>query len=291
MIYSGHGMNYAIKDLMQTSTRLALGFAVLLVASRSFAADDLRTDLVVDLTDAGRKFRPATPEHPAYYYPAVRGYTPSGAILAGEKAPPPEDVEHLIARALAKQGYRLMTSQHPPSLLLMFWWGYKAPEIRDDHIEGAWTGKLSILQQIQQGKINTGQSVNGGEMEELVFGSSYAADTPGGQANPSARWQTLVQESRIPRYYVMISALDFDAATRHKETIVLWTARISTGQWAHTLDEVLPTLLDRMAPQLGRATDGPMLLSAPALPMGHVEVGKPYVRTDPGGPAAAPANQ
>jgi uncharacterized protein (DUF2461 family) len=78
--------------------------------------------------------------------------------------------------------------------------------------------------------------------------------------------------SRYPRYFLMVSALDFKAALR-KEYIVLWTARVSTDLTGHSLDEVLPSLIAAGAPMFGRDTNGPDFSDRPIVPMGHVEVG------------------
>jgi len=297
--------------IVNSLVRFAFGVAALFFASGAMAdSSDLKVDLVVDVTDAGSKIPPATPEHPAYYYPVVRGYSPRGAVLPYQKPPPPlADVERLIAKELAKQGYWLATKQAPPSLLLMFWWGYKAPQMDDEQVEPSYTTRgmnmsqfivdmhdsqkvaeditQQVTQEIQNGTINSNQSLNGNEMEELVFGSRYEAELAV-QWKANAREATLRQESRIARYYVIISALDFNAAVRERKIVVLWTARVSTSVWGCNLDEVLPALVAKMAPMLGRDTNGPEITSVPAVPLGRVEVGAPYVKVDLVKPAIPP---
>jgi len=44
----------------------------------------------------------------------------------------------------------------------------------------------------------------------------------------------------------------------------------------------------KMAPMLGRDTNGPEITSVPAVPVGHVEVGAPYVKIDRANPAIPP---
>jgi len=229
-------------------------------AARAFNA--IKVVVVVDVADAGKKFPPPTPAHPTYFYPVTRGYTVGQGFVEGEKPPPPTAaVQHLIALALAKQGYLVATTQSPPSLLLMFWWGYKAPVI-----SGA-------------GLLPTDVMTNETELEELVFGSHHDRNTY--EYNPSLRLQALTAAARVPRYYVTVSALDFAAATREKKVVILWTAHISTELYGHTLEEVLPTLIATGAPQFGRDTGGALwpFKSVQLAPMGHVEVGTPYLRT------------
>jgi hypothetical protein len=288
---------------MRAIPYVALGLLALLPARLVRADDDdgnnLKVDVVVDLTDDGQKITRPTAAHPAYYYPVVRGYTHSGDVLAGEKPPPPDpDVEHLIAKALAEQGYLLATRTHPPSLVLMFWWGYKAPLFAGPTSGGAGSmnsgagatptnAAVAINEALQSGVMGTNVMENGGEMEQLVYGSNHDRNT--GAYAQSVRLDTLNQEARVPRYYVIVSALDYAAATQQKKAVVLWTAFISTGLYGHTLDQVLPSLITAGAPKFGRDTDGaqwPMAV-VPIVPMGRVEIGAPYVKAYPT-QAAAP---
>ena len=128
---------------------------------------------------------------------------------------------------------------------------------------------------------------NGGEMEQLVYGSNHDRNTDA--YTHSVRLDTLNQEARVPRYYVIVSALDYAALTQQKKAVVLWTAFVSTDLYGHTLDQVLPSLITAGAPMFGRDTDGaqwPMAV-VPIVPMGRVEVGTPYVKQYSAQPAAS----
>jgi hypothetical protein len=256
----------------------------------------IKVDVVVDVTDAGEKIPRPTSDHPVYFYPVTRGYTLGQAIIEGEKPPPPTaDVQRLIVVALAKQGYLLATKQSPPTLLLMFWWGYKVPVMAGATNGGATTlasangGGVGgspgnaldgINRAAQSGLLPTEVMTNESEMEDLVLGATHDRNTD--QMDPGLRIQALTAAARNPRYYVMVSALDFAAAAQQKKVIVLWTARISTDLEGHTLEEVLPTLIASGAPMFGQDTNGALwpFPSVPLVPMGHVEVGTPYLKTD-----------
>jgi hypothetical protein len=281
------------------AARFAFCLAALLPARVVRADDDnnLKVDVVVDMTDEGEKITRPTPAHPAYYYPVVRGYTQAGDVVAGEKTPPPTpEVWRLIGKTLAEQGYQMGSKVSPPSLLLMFWWGYKAPIFVGASSGGAGStnsgaggapGGNNVERMLQAGVMPSNVMVNGNEMEQLVFGSNHDRNTY--SANPTTRMDSLNFESRIPRYYVTISALDFAAATQQKKLVVLWTAYMSTGLTGHTLDQVLPSLIAAGAPMWGRDTDGAQwpLKEVPIVPMGHVVVGTPYVNAPGSTPAAA----
>jgi hypothetical protein len=219
------------------------------------------------------------------------------------------EVQRLIAKALADQGYLLATKISPPSLLFMFWWGYKAPVMQGATNGGAAelgsqnTGaiggplfakvgpQLGINEAAQSGVLPTNVMNNEYEMEDLVFGSNYDRNT--NEFVPTLRMQALKDESRIARYYVTVSALDYAAATQQKKAVVLWTAHMSTDLYGHTLDQVLPSLIAAGAGMFGKDTHGALwpLPTVPLVPMGRVVVGAPYVKTDLSQPPAPAANR
>jgi len=300
---------------MNASFRLVLCLAALLSARAALADDDsaIKVDVVVDITDAGKNIPRPTPAHPAYFYPYTCGYTLGQGFVGSEPPPPPTvEVQRLIAKALAEQGYLLATKKSPPSLVLIFWWGYKAPVMEGETDGGAASvhskngggiggspaaagNKNNSLQgglayqvgeAVQAGLLPTNQLTNGSEMEDLVFGSNNDRNTS--EWHPSLRLQALNDEARTARYYVTVSALDFAAAAQRKQPIVLWTAHMSTDLYGHTLDQVLPSLIAAGAPLFGKDTGGALwpLPLVPLTPMGRVEVGTPYVKTYPTPPTA-----
>ena len=261
---------------------------------------EIRVDVVVDTTDAGEKVTPPSPGHPVYFVQVTRGY-----ITGGEKPPPPTPaVQRLLARALYDQGYKLATKKSPPSLLLMFWWGYMAPIILNGQNssqgnfssgspgagglgsgftsnQGAGAGEVFGL--ALHGMLPANVVENHTEMEQLVLGSKFEPDSL--QDHPSLRLQAALQATQSARYYVIVSALDYKEAVK-KNFLVLWTARMSTELEDHTLDQVLPALVSAGAPQFGRDSHGPQMMSAPVVPMGHVEVGTAVLKPDSPGPKA-----
>ena len=88
-----------------------------------------------------------------------------------------------------------------------------------------------------------------------------------------------------PRYYVMISAFDFQSWLHHKP-VLLWRAHVSTELWGHYFDQVVGTLINTAAPLFGRETKMPHFVSAQVLPLGRVIVGTPEVKNYP---SASPA--
>jgi hypothetical protein len=264
------------------------------------ADDELQVDVVVDTTLSGEKIAPATPEHPVYYFPVTKGYVVGGKTLTDQAPPPPKPaVERLIARALYAQGYRFCNAKNPPSILLMLWWGYMAPIVN----EGTGTAESSMNQGSSQmrgmgggfgnnqgaaasavfgaamhGMLPTNIEENQNQMQELVMGSNFEPDSL--QNHPSMRLETAIEAARNPRYYLMISAMDFKQAVEKKKFVVYWTERVSTDLEGQTLEGVLPTLIKVGVPHCGRDTDGPLISGEKRVPEGTVDWGTPVEKTD-----------
>jgi len=220
------------------SINAALCLAALFPASIGLARDNtIRVDVVVDVTPAGEKVPLPSAAQPVSYFPYTAGFTVAGEIPPGAEEPPPTAaVQHLLARALADEGYRVATKASPPSVFLAFWWGYKS----GDHAA----------------------------MEELVLGSEYDDNAVVNQ--PSLRLQAALSVMDEPRYYLIVSAMDLGDLRRGKYT-VLWTARASTELEGSHFDEVLPAMITAAAPRFGRKTNGPEFTEATITPMGHAE--------------------
>ena len=263
------------------------------------AEDELRVDVVVDATDAGEKLAPPTPDHPVYYYPVTKGYVTGGQPLADQAPPPPTiAVQRLLAKALYAQGYRVMNREHPATLILMLWWGYLAPIVMEGGGSAAagfdqgssqmrgmggsfgsnQQGAGAVMGLAVHGMLPANVEENNNQMQELVLGSKFEPDSL--QNHPSLRLETAVEAARRARYYLMVSALDFKEANEHKKFVVYWTARVSTDLEGNTLDGVLPALIESGAPHFGRDTDGPLIMGAKPVPLGHVEMGTPVLKTD-----------
>ncbi len=278
---------------MRTHLRLALCILAVTAPRILVAADDdIKVDLVVDLTKEGEDVTPPSPGHPVYYFPIIKGYEEGGAKLDGQ--PPPPDkyrVFNLVAKELDRQGYKIVHKGLKPTLLVMFWWGYKAPitSANGGFVGGRAAGTISggaagINAALQSGEIETNTLLNPDEMKELVLGSQYQSGFGDTEKNLlGIRMDKLKLAWLVPRYYFMVSAMDFDTAMHERDSKgrpvfkVYWTARISTEVVDHTLAEVLPALIKDAAPALGRKTNGPQWLDAP-VPQGHVTNGTPVMK-------------
>jgi hypothetical protein len=97
----------------------------------------------------------------------------------------------------------------------------------------------------------------------------------------------VIHEERQPRYYLMVSAFDFQAWRSH-HVVLLWQARVSVPLWGHYLYEVMPTLVAAGVPAFGQQTGRPQQFTTDVIPAGRVVVGVPYVKSYPTTPGETP---
>lgn len=249
---------------------LALGTAASLRAGLfGFGApNDTDVNVVVDLTEDGKKLTPPTKEKPAFYYPVLAGFREEGSLVAGEKSPPKNSVAKLLAKALASQHYYVVGPKTPaPTIILVFHWGYMNPQVDD-------TGDPDNPQTIFW---------NQKEMLALVAGNTLK-----NIGALSFEREDILQAARDDRYFVIVSAFDF-AAAKEKKKKLLWQAKMSTPSNRVSLAEVIPGLITAGAPHFGRETERPKAITAPLNKEGKVEIGTAVVVPDAEKPKPQPA--
>jgi hypothetical protein len=216
------------------------------------------------MTSEGRKIQRPTADQPVYYYPYCVGYQEVGSIAAGAKKLSADvPIEHFLAEALASQGY-LVTNvvgtklDPPPSLLLVFRWGYINPRIYDDE------GDNGVTTHVRNERAYQKDMLLVGIQESDLFDDRLAK-------------KDLVQSADNNRYYVTIAAYDFATYyTKHK-TVLLWVSRMSIPRQELELDQVVAPLIKTGTPFLGRETTTPRLVEITA-PPGKVEAGTPVIK-------------
>jgi len=289
--------------------RFALGLGALLAAGAALA-DEVRVDVVVDFNRAGYQVTRPTADKPAFYFPVPIGYKEVGEPIAFQRPPPPADqVEHFLAEALYAQGYRLANRVSPPSLVFVISWGYMAPnlkrddeelaQIRQDPLEagdfGPDRGGATMIEaSLERSTMALPQYAQGetDQMLSLVAGDTLRDRHLDVHHNSSPVIERFLEMARAPRYFIWLSAYDFKdwmehyqawqahqaAPGRVKRPMLLWEVHVSTELEGHNLEEVLPALITTAAPMFGRETRYPQLVMAPAVPLGHVEVGEPVLK-------------
>ena len=293
---------------VRLAARIGLCLAALVMTRLAQADEDnIRVSVVVDTTDEGDRQPKPNPEHPIYYYPWTAGYVELGGVLRNQKPPPPApEVQHLIAKALAERGFRYMNKAHPPSIVLVLWWGYIDPIVEhrlsglnsgdpvnedEDSIYLPGIGISANVPHIGDSFTNAPKGATAAQvmgmgawiplgavynfMDEheaflMVAGERFQEDL----GRVSADTDEIHQAATHPRYFLMVSALDFQAAIHHK-SVLLWCARVSTELQGRDLKDVLPQLISTGTQYFGEDTGHPKFVTAPA---GHVEFGTPTLK-------------
>ncbi len=254
-------------------------FLLLLLALHSvaFAADDWTINVNTAMTPDGEKIQHPTTDQPVYYFPYCVGYQEVGSIEAGAKKLS-ADVPMIpsLAEALASQGY-LVTHvvgaklDPPPSLLLVFRWGYLNSLITtDDAGDGATPLNKHYNERAHQQAL-----LLVGVQERDLFDDRVSK-------------RDLVSSADDKRYFVTIAAYDFAAYyTRHK-IVLLWVSRMSIPRQDLDIDQVVLPLIKTGTPFLGHETTDPQVINITA-PPGTVTVGTPVVKSYNTPNAAQPA--
>jgi hypothetical protein len=223
-------MNRSIRIFLQLAGLLFTGAALL-------AADNTIAIIAVsDITEQGQGTRRAMPVNPVYYHPHTTGFSNSGATIDGVVSPPKPSVEIMLVKALSSQGYiyhKLVNK--PPSVTLVFAWGCMAPQLSSDG------------RRVQNKK----------DMSALVEGIH-----PMDPNEDSLQADKIRAAVIVPRFYLTISALDFNALTQNKY-VTLWCTRVSTEVEGNQLAQVLPALIQAATPLIGTQTYGPRVVMEP----------------------------
>ena len=259
---------------MRSSVWAVLFLAVLYPLSLFASEPKYDINVNVFLTPDGKKVEPPSKASPAYYYPIVAGYTEIGPVVAGEKVPEKKEVLHMMAKALANQGYLVARPGKTPaaSLLLVCRWGYMNPDIT---VTDSDTGDPSD-------PVSNTNFNNQDKLMALVSGLSANLVDPKGRVGMMNQQDEASKNDALDdRYFVIVTAYEMAAYVDHQEKKMLWQARMSTpSARAASLDAVMPTLITTGAPFFGRQTMPPHRAVVPVVREGKVDVGTATVVPD-----------
>ena len=237
---------------MRVNVCAAILLGVLVATAGRGAPRKTEVDIVVDMTPEGRKVEPPSQARPARYLPLVLGYREIGAPIAGSKPPPQNEVLHLAATELARQGYLVISKTAPaPSIILLFQWGSMNPQIETFFDE------------------NPGQRAfaNEGQMLALVGGNTLQ------HMDLDFEKEQVRQGAEQNRFFVALTAFDFKAYARNHRKVMLWQAKMSLPSEGVSIDEAMTALVKAGGPLLGRETVRPKRVVLPVTDEGRVDIG------------------
>jgi hypothetical protein len=189
---------------------------------------------------------PSVQGNPVSYVAFDGGYIEAGDPIAGEGPPSADQVSQALNAALASQGFR--SAQGTPDVVLTYHWGI----LRIDHTQirvpyGIKTNLRARIELVSTEKL-------GAEVENHILlrekgnGSNDSVSSPRILAG---QLETVVQDSKYPRYFVVVSAYDYQALAHH-EARLLWRTKLSALETEGPMDEVIPTLIANGAPYFGK---------------------------------------
>jgi hypothetical protein len=262
-----------------------------------------RIDMTVftTMTNAGRLVAPPSPEHPVYYVVYPGGFREFGGTYAGVHPPQEADLERVMKKALATQGYLPATdAAHRPSVLVIFTWGMHS---RLDPTTEAISPQATVQNMLERAELvggmvfaqRVGKAYEERAISQLsgptfVDASFNLIDPVHRLTDDNARSEYLMDQISDDIYFVVASAYDYAAVAQGKRTL-LWRTNMTVNTAGVNMKETLPPLIATAAPFFGRETEGPEALQRRINRKGTVDVGQPTVLEymDSSAPAAAPA--
>jgi len=235
---------------MKTTTATSLCLATLLAAGFCQRANaGLFSDNFEALVIAERaKGAPPEQGSPATYAAFDGGYIEAGDPLAGDTPPSADQVRQELNTALQSQGFQ--PGQGAPSLVITYYWGV----LRVDHsqIRVPYGIKTNLRARIEL--VSTEQL--GAEVENHILGQEKGSPVDMDVSSttiPSGPMETIIQDSRQPRIFVVVSAYDYQSLAQHQSPRVVWRVKLSAMENSGEMDEVIPALITAGAPFFGKS--------------------------------------
>jgi hypothetical protein len=268
-------------------------------------------NIITDMTPAGKARPQPTAEAPVYYIAQSGGQHNTGVGAEGNlKGPPPENLERMMAKALAEAGYQPGNdAQHRPSIVVIYHWGSSTlqppADVGDPNSDDPTAGNVPVPELVIRRTLMDRAMLLGGAkfaklvadaMDEIDRVASLNAtatrdtDTPDFMGSPFANapdpfdrmrvehpeLDRLIDELFSSSYFVVASAYDHDLLAQGK-AVLLWRTKMTVNSLGVNMEESVPPLIASAAPYLGRETTDPVLISRRVDREGNVLIGTPTV--------------
>lgn len=255
---------------------------------------------MTEFTAEGRQWRAVSPDAPAYYVFHALGAQSKGEPVK-ETALGQRELEPLLMRALAKNGFLAAREGHSPELAVIYMWGSHysydpdEPGVSEDAIvrnildRAALVGGKKFAAQLARAYRDT---------EDILWSSPPALEGPVNEAgfgpvgiassmaqlnsrmSPlhlfANNHQALFDQARGDCYFVVASFYDH-ALLAKNAAILLWRTRLTVTARGVSQLQALPSLVAAAAPYLGKETPDPIVMKARAIRAGNVEIGTPIL--------------
>ncbi len=210
-------------------------------------------DVIVatDTTAEGHELTPPTPDKPVYYLGQSLGCKLGS--LPGDDLPSEKDVNLIVTKILAKQGYVGATrGVHEPTLYMVVQWGSLRPG----------SGDLMWFMGYRA-QDDIGSPIFPGVLGPEVFLRNFRSRTV----------QTILDNANGDMYGIIVTAFEYKSASTPKPTIY-WQTRIGLPANGKSMTQALPTMLVAAGNSIGRESKSPVLANADTARGGDVRLGE-----------------
>lgn len=262
----------------------------------------LELTVITEMTAAGKKLPPVSQADPAYYEVFTTGPRQLGDGAANENHLQQEEIEKLLRRSLATNGYAPATPDHPPSLLIIYTWGSHNSLREGDEENPSLSGQRIAANMLDRAALVGGEKFAQEMLKVFEEMETQALAPPLMEMlspvnlfrRKNEKNDFLVDQTAVDVYYVVASAYDYRSAGTNRKTL-LWRTRMTAGAPGINQEQSLPTLVLSAAPFFGREMTSPEIITKRSLRDTNVEIGPATVVegnvTLPATPAASPAKK
>jgi hypothetical protein len=249
---------------MKISYWPTLGLAALLTAGLAPKAKaNLFSDNFEMLVVAeNAKDAPQGQGSPIAYSAIDGGYIEAGDPEVGDTPPTADRVRQALFDAMKAQGFE--ANRTSPAVLLTYYWGVLR---RDrEEVRMPYGVKSNLNARIRLVSTET----LGAEVENHILGRQHADGTNMNVSSPKllvGPTETVVQNARHSRIFVIISAFDYQGLTQRHEAKPIWRVKLSAQETSGEMDQVIPALIAKGAPFFGKDLPEPMIAQATLAPV------------------------
>lgn len=232
--------------------------------------------IVTERTPIGRTVPQPTPQHPMYYRAFDGGIAFMGDPRGGEIPPPRAQLDALMVKSLAVNGYLQATKAHPPNIIVLYRYGslnnlkWMGPDDAEAYAN-------VMARAIMVGGHDFAQRLN----------FAMEAGTVGWLENDGSVKDNYLVHTALHSnlYFIVAAAYGLSWHGNTPKLLQLWHTTISTDARGVTMAESLPAMAKAAGPYLGRETKGPARIDLPIMKPGTVTIGPPVlVEWMPGAP-------
>lgn len=259
---------------MKINPIITLGIAVVsagTIAPRMAAglfSNNIDMVVVAERMDGAR-----SPTGASSYMALDGGYIEAGDPIAGETPPTPAQVAMSLQGALSKAGY---TQEPSPSVVLTYHWGV----LRIDHRQVKVPYGIKTNQQARIELVSTTDL--GAEVENHMLLREKGSLLNSNAASPVllvGPTETIREESRQPRFFVIVSAYDYQGLL-HRDAKLLWRVKLSAREQSGEMNEVIPALVAGGAPFFGKDIHEPSSVEVTPRAVTAPEAAAPAISQD-----------